>query len=321
MRACLRAERPSVVVLGNDLGTLERLFIAEARRLGIPSLLVQEGVLAQHGEPLVRFSWPQRIAHAAMAWLGLRMPDPRPCGLNGADHIAVMGQAMAELLMRQGISQRQITVTGQPRYDLLYALKRGTAMPKPLPVPLQTGEKIILFTSQPYVRYQMCSVVGARQIWQTVISGVKELGDGHRLVAKLHPGEDTEWTRGWLADTFPPDWILTRDDDVFSLVFHADALITVISSTALEALYLDKPVILLDACGVKQPIPYVPSGAVLQARTADDLTLRLKEALYDEGVRARLAQARRAFVPWQLDIADGKASERVTNLIEMIAGL
>ncbi|MGB9593777.1 MAG: CDP-glycerol glycerophosphotransferase family protein, partial [Anaerolineae bacterium] len=177
-----------------------------------------------------------------------------------------------------------------------------------------------VFTSQPYVRYRMCSVAEARRIWQTVIDGVKGLGEGHHLVAKLHPAEDVEWTRRWLGDTLPAEWTLTRDDDVLSLVFQADALITVISTTALEAMYLEKPVVLLDASDVKQPIPYIPSGAALQVRTAAELTLRLKEALYDEGVRARLAQARRAFVPKQLDIADGKASERVADLIRTIVG-
>jgi len=318
VRQVLRDIRPSVLVLGNDIGPLERLLIGEARAQHISSLLVQEGVLALHGEPLVRFSYPRRIANAALAGLGLRLPDPRPCGLNGADYIAVMGEAMAEFLVQHGLPRRQIMVTGQPRYDYLYALKHGTATPSPLSVPLPYAHKIIVFASQPYVRYGMCSVAEARQIWHTVINGVKGLGEGHHLVAKLHPAENLEWTRRWLADMLPPEWTLTRDDDVLSLAFHADALVTVISTTALEALYLEKPVILLDACGVKQPIPYVPSGAALEARSATDLTLRLKEALYDASVQARLAQARRAFAPKHLDIADGRASERVADFIRAI---
>lgn len=316
----MRDIQPDVIVLGNDIGTLERLLIGEAHALHAPSLLVQEGVLAQHEEPFARFSLPRRTVHRIMTAMGLRLADPRPCGLNGADHVAVMGEAMAEWLVEHGLSPTQVTVTGQPRYDFLYALKHRTLNPTPLSVRLPDADKIVLFASQPYVRYGMCSVAEARRIWQTVINGVKGLGDGHHLVAKLHPAEDVERTRHWLADILPAEWTLTRDDDVFSLTFRADALVTVISTTALEALYLEKPVVLLQVCGVRQPIPYVPSGAALQARSEAELTTRLREALYDEGVRARLAQARRAFVPRQLDIADGRAAARVADLIRTIAG-
>ena len=316
----LDTARPSVVALGNDLGVLERLFLVEARRRAIPSLLVQDGVIALEPPSGASVADHRRLVRALLTALGLRLPDARPYGLNGADQIAVMGEAFARHLIAYGVPEERIAITGQPRYDDLHALKRGTATPKPLSVPLPAGHKIILFTSQPYVRDQMCSVGEARRIWQTVINGVKELGEGHHLVAKLHPAEDVAWTRRWLADVLAADCTLTRDDDVLSLAFRADALVTVISTTALEALYLEKPVILLDACGVKQPIPYVPSGAALEARTAADLTLRLKEALYDESVRARLAQARRAFVPRHLDIADGRASERVAELVRTLAG-
>lgn len=320
VRRVLRGTRPSLIVLGNDIGLLERLLIREGQILRIPSLLVQEGVLALHEVPFASFSLLRRAIHKSMVAMGLRLPDPRPCGLNGADYVAAMGEAMAEWLVAHGLSRQQVSVTGQPRYDYLYALKKGTATPSLLSMPLPDAHKIIVFASQPYVRYGMCSVAEARQIWHTVINGVKELGEGHHLIAKLHPAEDVEWTRRWLADTLPPEWTLTRDDDVLSLAFRADALVTVISTTALEALYLEKPVILLDACGVKQPIPYVPSGAALEARSATDLALRLKEALYDASVQARLAQARRAFVPKQLDIADGRASERVADFIRAIVG-
>jgi hypothetical protein len=306
----LRDAPPGIVVLGNDIGTLERLFIRNARELGIPSLLVQEGVFALHDDAVPQFSAPRRLIQRAMTCLGLRMADPGPCGLNGADHVAVMGDAVARWLTGRGLPTERIVVTGQPRYDALYALRHATAPAQGL-----ASQRIILFSSQPYVRYNMCSETAARQIWQTVIQGVGGLGDEHHLVAKLHPAEDLEWTRRWLTGILPPEWTLTRDEDVLSLTARADAVVTVISTTALEALCLGKPVVLLDACGAVQPIPYVTSGATLQARDAAQLTVRLREALYDDAVRQRLAQAREPFVREHLHILDGKAAERVAVAI------
>ncbi|MGB9593769.1 MAG: hypothetical protein ACPL7R_06510, partial [Anaerolineae bacterium] len=127
VRTCLRAERPSVVVLGNDIGILERLFIAESRRLSIPSLLVQDGVIALRPVHEPPVSLPRRVAHATLTLLGLRLPDSKPYGQNGADHIAAMSEAVAQFLAQHGVPQQKVTVTGQPRYDYLYALKLGSA--------------------------------------------------------------------------------------------------------------------------------------------------------------------------------------------------
>lgn len=312
----LRDSPPGIVVLGNDIGTLERLFIEECRDLNIPSLLVQEGVFALHEGVPAQFSAPRRLLHKIMIGLGLRMSDPRPCGLNGAGRVAVMGDAVARWLTGHGVSPERIAVTGQPRYDFLHALRQGDAQPQSLEhLQLPDAQKIILFSSQPYLRYNMCGEAAARRVWQTVIDGVKGLGEGHHLIAKLHPAEDLEWTRRWLADIFPPEWTLTRDEDVFSLTFRADAVVTVVSTTALEALCLGKPVALLEACGAVQPIPYALSGAALQASDAAELTARLREALYDGAVRLRLTEARETFVREHLHLLDGKAADRVAGEI------
>ena len=320
VQALLREARPAVVVLGNDLGTLERLFIAEARRLRVPSLLVQDGVIALRPVPAPPLPAPVRVARAALNALGLRLPDPRPYGQNGADRVAVMGEAVARWLIGQGVPAERIVVTGQPRYDFLHALRQGTAQPTGLDaLGLPDGAKIIVFSSQPYLRYNVCDEAAARRIWRTVVEGVKGLGAGHHLVAKLHPAEDLEGTRRWLGHDFAPEWTLTRDADVLSLLWRADALVTLMSSTALEAMCLGKPVVLLDAGVMPEPIPYSESGAALRARDAEELTARLRQALYDDGVRQALARAREAFLPAHVGPLDGQASLRVAREIESLA--
>jgi len=307
---------PGVIILGNDLGPLERLFIQKGREMGIPSLLVQDGVISLQPQPAPRVSAPRRALRAAMTALGLRMPDPKGYGQNGTDRIAVMGEAVADFLKREGVPPERIAVTGQPRYDVLFALRQGAAQPESLDgLCLPEGQKVILFSSQPYLRYNMCDEAKARSIWRIVIDGVKGLGPGHCLVAKLHPAEDLEGTRRWLGGDFPAAWTLTRDADIFSLAFRADAVVTVSSTTALEALYLGKPVVILDAGVTSLPIPYVQSGAAFPAKDARELTARLREGLYDTAVRARLTAAGAAFVAEHTHAADGGATERVGHEI------
>lgn len=319
IRAHLRASPPNVVVLGNDLGILERLFIAQARPMGIPSLLVQDGVIALRPMPVAQVSPSTRLVRAVLVALGLRLTDPKPYGQNGADRIAVMGEAVAHWLVQQGVPKERIVSTGQPRYDVLYALRQGIAQPNGLEsLHLPLGQRIILFASQPYLRYGMFAEAEAREIWRTVIAGIQGLGAGYHLVAKLHPAEDLEWTRHWLGNDFPPEWTLCRDVDTFSLLYHADALVTLFSSTALEALCLGKPVVRLDMGRLPESIPYAERGAALQASSASELTEHLHRAIHDEATRARVAQAREAFLAAFAGPLDGQASLRVAREIEAL---
>jgi hypothetical protein len=321
IRDFLRNARPGVIVLGNDLGTLERLFIQYGRDLGIPTLLVQDGVIPLHEAGSTREDASRRMLHKIMEGAGLRMADPRPYGQNGADRIAVIGEAVKRWLISQGVSSERIVVTGQPRYDFLHALRQGTAQPQGLDgLGLPEGQRIILFSSQPYLRYRACGETTARNIWQTVIDGVKGLGVGHHLVAKLHPAEDLDWTRHWLGDDFPPEWTLTRDTEVMSLTFRADALVTVASTTALEAICLGKPVVLLETDLWVPSIPYVDSGAALQARGTAELAARMRDALYDDNARERLKTAGEAFADEYAHAADGEATARVARQILELSG-
>lgn len=317
VRALVHDAGPGAIVLGNDMGPLERLFIREGQARGIPSLLVQEGVIALHqGAGTPRPPAHRRLAQTVMTALGLRLPDPKPYGQNGADRIAVMGPAMARWLQSQGVAREQIAVTGLPAHDRLYALKQGETQPESLAaLEVPETDKIVLFSSQPYLRYNMCGAAATLQIWQTVIEGVRALGAGHHLVAKLHPAEDLDFTRRWVGEDFPPEWTLVRDADVLGLIFRSDALVTVSSTTALEAIYLGKPTVILE-CGLGAlPIPYVESGAALLAKDAAELTVRLRQGLYDAEVQGKLLSAREAFVSEQMHSMDGRAAERVAGEI------
>jgi hypothetical protein len=315
----LEQRQPAAVVLGNDLGIIERTFIGEGRRLGIPSLLVQDGVVALGETCATAAKGPTRLLQDVLTVLGVHPSSPKCYGQNGANRIAVMGPAVARWLVSQGVPSGRIAVTGQPCYDRLFELREGLTQPESREaLGLPAEQRIVLFSSQPYLRYRLCDEATARCIWQTVIEGVRGLGAGHRLVAKLHPAEDLEFTRKWLGDAFPREWTLTRDADVFSLTWHADVVVTVASTTALEAIYLGKPVVVLSAGLGRLPLPYVASGAALEAEGAVQLTARLREALYAPETRKRLAAAGSVFVT-EYACVDGRASERVAIEIFRLA--
>jgi CDP-glycerol glycerophosphotransferase (TagB/SpsB family) len=146
--------------------------------------------------------------------------------------------------------------------------------------------------------------------------------DNYHFLIKIHPEEDPQKYEH-LKDN-PNIYVYVYEDYLRELLRTCDVLITSISTTALEAMILNKPVITLVFCSFlnKQTAntsPYINSGAMINVYKAEDLVPAIKDVFYDEEVRQKLAEARAYFVYEHAYKQDEKASERVANLIvEMI---
>jgi hypothetical protein len=81
---------------------------------------------------------------------------------------------------------------------------------------------------------------------------------------------------------------------------------------------LDKSVITINFTGLKDPIPFAESGAALGVYREKDLTATIKQGLYDDSLKERLRRDRDKFVYEQTYLKDGKATERIANLIEQM---
>ena len=83
--------------------------------------------------------------------------------------------------------------------------------------------------------------------------------------------------------------------------------------------YLNKPIVVLNLSGEPDAMPYVEKGIALGVYRKEDLIPAIKDALYNREVREKLARCREKFVYEYAYIQDGRASERVANLIKSIA--
>ena len=97
------------------------------------------------------------------------------------------------------------------------------------------------------------------------------------------------------------------------MVASSDILITVSSTVAIEAALLDKPIICINA--TDEDSAYTSSGIAIEVRKLEELIPAIKNALYNEEVRGKLADARKKFVYEYAYIQDGEASKRVADLI------
>lgn len=322
----LKTENPDLIVFSFDTAPVARLFVKAAKRLNIPTLLIQEGIY--HGDKYVKFSIRRylknffnvlflreynlierlrllrevifkKIKKGAYSW-----------GHAGCTKIAVTGEFTKNLLIAEGIDANDIIITGQPRFDELYTEegKKNQNLINP--------DKInILWTTENYVEAGICSKEEWRESIETVINSLKEL-DHYLLLIKVHPEEDSQKYEHFKNMAY----IRVYENSLNELLRRCDVLISFVSTTAIEAMILDKPVIMLGFFDFTnkqylRTVPYVKSGAAIGVYRKEDLVPTIKDAYYNEAVRKKLAEARKNFIYEHAYIQDGKASERVANLI------
>src|SRR5206468_11572450 len=108
-----------------------------------------------------------------------------------------------------------------------------------------------------------------------------------------------------------------RGADLMELLHAADGLVTVESLSAVEALVLRRPVLVLSMPTHLRDL--VESGAALGVAAGADPTSALRDMLFDEAVRARLEQARARYLRHVAQGVDGGATARIVALLRETA--
>ena len=101
--------------------------------------------------------------------------------------------------------------------------------------------------------------------------------------------------------------------DLGALTTIADAIVTVNSTAAIEAMLLDVPALVVAL--PNNLTPFVDAGAMAGAATLEAIGPALQGLLYDRERRERLTVARRAFITRYGLVADGGAAGRAADLI------
>jgi len=285
-RHLLSVKHPSLAVYANDYSAYGRVAYAAARLEGIPSLLLQHGALTD---------------------------DPRFDKVS-ADKIAVEGPAVKQYLTYKGVEPEKMIVTGQPRFDDL-ALKRGIPGREEIfrKLGISAEKKIItLCTQKPECDEKTTVAVAA------AVSKLQEF----TLVIKMHPAEGPE--RKAMYDRVAKengcsDAVVILDISLYGLLASSEIMITVFSTTATEAMMLGVPVITINLTGEPDKMPYASSGAALGVHKAEELPEAIDEVLHDQPTKAKLEKSAKKFVYDRAYIMDGKATERVVQLIESMS--
>ncbi|HET6899571.1 MAG TPA: CDP-glycerol glycerophosphotransferase family protein, partial [Vicinamibacteria bacterium] len=298
MAAVLEAVRPAVVCLYAESSGWGRAALAAGRAARVPAVAVQHGIVYAN-----YYSYVHDLDEAAC---------PRP------ERTAVFGEEARRLLLEMGhYPAHELVLTGSPKLDLLEESARGWDRAATRAVlGVSAGEPLVVVAS----RFR-----GIRRTHQSIGSALPGLvraleALGARTVIKPHPAEGAEDYARILSETgVTRAQVVPPGADLLRLLHAADALVTVESLAAVEALVLERPVVVLNAPTNLRAM--VDAGVALGVPVGADPTDVLRRALFDDGTREQLRVARAHYRPQIAFGADGRATARILDLIRSTAGV
>jgi hypothetical protein len=243
------------------------------------------------------------------------MPDHPKHTRGRSTRITVNGELSRRFLLSLGTEDERIVVTGLPQFDPLADAESFAEVPVRRDLGIPDDIPLIVFTMQ--------SGQGLTPMGEVipVVAEVVRLAESMRgryaFVFKQHPAD-----RGNLLVNImgvDPDALgiaLIYDYLVHPLLYHADLVITQMSTTGQEALLLEKPLVIMNLSGKPDSIPYVEYGAAVGVYQAGELDDAVRRALGDVQTRDQLAEGRARFVSDFAYRMDGRATERILDVLD-----
>ena len=297
VESLLRRESPDAVLIEYEEGSYGRAATAIAQRMGIPTVALQHGI---HGGAYIPSYFFREVL-----WEG--EGDVTACPI--PTRTAVFGEHTREMLT--GVSaypNEAVVVTGSPQYDVLLGAR--DLLPKDAAkrsLGLEEGPLVVVTSS-------IFTEIDDRQWFvDNVLQAVRKASHLNWAV-KLHPHESAamwEKTAARQRNSLP---ILFRDR-LWPLLAAADFVVSWYSTTILEAMLLEKPVVVLQMTGRNNAGGFIDAGAVETASDGARLAEILQSLSSDATQRAGVVGRSRETIARHLHSLDGRAANRVADTI------
>jgi len=300
-KEAVRIEKPNVLVIVDECGLYGKAAIFAGKQAKIPTIAIQHGLI---GESSIEF------LHTAEELSG----DPSLSPNSIPDKTFVSGKNYNDILIRFGYPKGSAVTTGQPKYDILANAEKIFDKKKIRDMfGLKPEDKLLVFASQPWSN-EINEV-----LLRSLFRSVKKIPEA-RLVIKLHPNEYNSSLHEKIAKEIGIDVSIIKDINIFELLYACDALITISSGAALDAMILNKPVIIANLMGRLDDVPYVDRGTAFGVYKDSDMLPTIRKALFDKKNVEKMDGPRRKFIFEHAYNIDGEASKRIAELIRKVAG-
>jgi UDP-N-acetylglucosamine 2-epimerase len=226
----LKDENFDLIVLSVDTFEIDKIIASVAKKLGIPSIVVQHGITGDEID----------VGFAPLT----------------ADLFAAWGKNAQKCLIKSGVPQERIKITGAPKFDNYLndnftdeRLEQRTKVRKDFRIPKE--KKIILFTSS-HINFKNRLSSAHLQINEVIniykcLFEVIKMNSDYHFIIKLHIGDDNpQLVKKMIEDYHVNNCSLTLSYDILPLIFSSDCIITPFSTTGLEGIVLKIPIVCIN---------------------------------------------------------------------------
>jgi CDP-glycerol glycerophosphotransferase (TagB/SpsB family) len=282
VRSLFESLRVGAVITISSLYSMDGALNLIARARRIPSLTLQHGLIADHE----LFCHVPVLATKKLVWR----------------------EANRTWYQRFGFPESRISVIGSPRFDMIF--NRKWCGKEKLCQMLGTvpAKQIVVYVAQ-VVR---CN----RMIAPLVFEGLRSIPDLF-LVMLLHPGEDPSLYAHLAANFAYCKIVRFGHISLYDALSGADCFITYYSTSALEAMLFQLPVITVEA--VPPTFSFGEAGASIRVTNSAELNQAANRLISDAAFRRNAIDRYRQFLA-DFCIPDGLASKRLIDRIESFRG-
>lgn len=287
-----------ILVTSEGSGIFEKALIVAGKLKKIPTLAIQHG----HIGPLHQGYMYSKNSISPSG--SLQTPY-----LQIADKTAVFGPFHYKFLTNiSAYPESAVTTTGQPRYDRLVNASRIFCREKfCTKIGLDPKRKIVLVATQ--------KVSERKEFIESVLNGLRPFSDVQTIV-KPHPLENSELYEKLIAKEKMNVVLLPKHCETLEALYACDLLVSMSSTVITEATLLGKPAVTVRSIG-GDPAPFY-EDVTLRVDLGQDLAPIFKKALFDEKTKEKLKKMEREFAFNHTYYQDGKATERVVDLIDQL---
>lgn len=241
-------KKPSVIFLPYETGPLALSFIAAAKTKKVKTIGIQHGLI---------YDYHTNYSHKSF------MSKENPYGFLIPDKLLVFGDIPKEILQKKQYPSENIIVFGNPRFFNIEQIKNSFSkkdLYQKFKIP--KDKKIILFTPAGFQSYYEKGFESNynTQILQKLLKDFSNKQE-FIIILKPHPRDDVRIYEKILKNQTGSNVKIIRND-LLELIFISSVIISTFSTTIIDALCFDKPVIQVKFNDVKFSMPYDNFNAV-----------------------------------------------------------
>lgn len=293
---CIRKKKINVIITSSMDVEHQRILILVANKVGILSVVLHHGVLNGN--------------------IGISPSLP-------LTKIAAWGMDDRNFLIDLGFDNDKITLTGPPHFDDYIENNELSKQVLCDKLNLDPTKKIVVVTTHHCERWvSIANLLMMGMEWhhffKMVIDSVNSIPNC-QLVVKLHPtDEESKIHERMIRESSHQDIPIFQEGKyLYDLLNVCDIFINFPSTTGLEAMLLNKPVITIIPSGKKaQNKSMFEEGLVVKSK--QELDNALKKLVQNEDVLDDLKTIQNKYIDDHIHLQDGKASERVAGLIRQM---